>query len=329
MHTWSTDTAASLPTLYKRTLSPSASQSVAGPAKEEDSWATLFKLPADESAGLIMLMDAHTYDERFLAYLDRALPDGVKVGGLTAGGVYFDGEWLDGGGAGVVLSGTVAVDCIVAQGAEEFGPEMIVDSSEANFVVTVDEGQTALNAVTPHIREEQERHPEDFRPDQPDRILVGLKVDAKIKSGQTPDDVFKRGFTQYTCRQIMQMDPQSGALGLAVSPEVLKSGQKLRLHRFSRGAAEAEMSRQCKAYLDHNAGRAPAGALVFSCAGRGVGLYGEEGVETALMAEVWGSQVAASSCGFFAAGEVGPVGFRTHTHSFTTSMALLRHRITR
>ncbi|OLQ08431.1 hypothetical protein AK812_SmicGene8091 [Symbiodinium microadriaticum] len=72
-------------------------------------------------------------------------------------------------------------------------------------------------------------------------------------------------------------------------------------------------------------GRPPDAAVLVFCGARGVSFYQEEGVESAILREVWGRDVPA--VGFFAGGEFGPVGLRTYLHSYTTSCLFLRLRI--
>jgi small ligand-binding sensory domain FIST len=66
-------------------------------------------------------------------------------------------------------------------------------------------------------------------------------------------------------------------------------------------------------------GEGPAGALMFTCNGRGRGMFGEADHDAlAADAALAGAPVA----GFFAAGEIGPVGGRAHLHGFTATLAV-------
>jgi small ligand-binding sensory domain FIST len=61
------------------------------------------------------------------------------------------------------------------------------------------------------------------------------------------------------------------------------------------------------------------GALLFSCNGRGAAFFGTadhdvRAVRRALAPEAVG--------GFFAAGEIGPIGGRNHVHGFTASILM-------
>jgi small ligand-binding sensory domain FIST len=66
-------------------------------------------------------------------------------------------------------------------------------------------------------------------------------------------------------------------------------------------------------------GRAPAGALLFSCNGRGRGLFGHGDHDAEAVAE---ELAGAPAAGFFAAGEIGPVGGESFLHGFTATVAV-------
>ena len=68
-------------------------------------------------------------------------------------------------------------------------------------------------------------------------------------------------------------------------------------------------------------GRRADGALVFTCNGRGTRMFEEPHHDVRVLADLLGGLPTA---GFFAAGEVGPVGGRNFLHGFTASVALLR-----
>jgi len=65
--------------------------------------------------------------------------------------------------------------------------------------------------------------------------------------------------------------------------------------------------------------RRAAGALLFTCNGRGSRLFAAPDHDAGLLAEVLGEIPVA---GFFCAGELGPVGGQNFLHAFTASIAL-------
>src|SRR5262249_43393886 len=66
-------------------------------------------------------------------------------------------------------------------------------------------------------------------------------------------------------------------------------------------------------------GRRAAGALLFTCNGRGSRMFSEPDHDAGLLAKLLGEVPVA---GFFCAGELGPVGGQNFLHGFTASIAL-------
>ena len=62
-----------------------------------------------------------------------------------------------------------------------------------------------------------------------------------------------------------------------------------------------------------------AGALLFTCNGRGSRLFSEPDHDAGLLAKMLGKIPVA---GFFCGGELGPVGGQNFLHTFTASIAL-------
>ena len=60
------------------------------------------------------------------------------------------------------------------------------------------------------------------------------------------------------------------------------------------------------------------GALLFSCNGRGRGLFGRGDHDAVALDE---ALAGAPAAGFFAAGEIGPVGGESFLHGFTATVA--------
>ena len=63
------------------------------------------------------------------------------------------------------------------------------------------------------------------------------------------------------------------------------------------------------------------GGLLFSCVGRGSGLFGVPNHDTAMFSEIVGN---APMGGFFGNGEIGPVRGQAYLHGFSSSFALFR-----
>ena len=64
---------------------------------------------------------------------------------------------------------------------------------------------------------------------------------------------------------------------------------------------------------------APCGGLLFTCNGRGTRMFSTADHDAAAVGSAFGSIPLA---GFFAQGELGPIGGQNHMHGFTASLAL-------
>jgi small ligand-binding sensory domain FIST len=63
----------------------------------------------------------------------------------------------------------------------------------------------------------------------------------------------------------------------------------------------------------------PAGALIFTCNGRGSQMFQVPDHDASVLAR---ALQGAPAAGFFCAGEIGPVGNRSFVHGFTATMAV-------
>jgi small ligand-binding sensory domain FIST len=123
---------------------------------------------------------------------------------------------------------------------------------------------------------------------------------------------FKRG--DFLVRNVVGADPESGVIAVG---DLMRTGQTIQFHvRDSQSAHEDlhELLSQTKSRLP-----APIGALVFTCNGRGTRLFDAAHHDAQCLQECLGPIPAA---GFFAQGEIGPIGQRNCLHGFTASIAL-------
>jgi small ligand-binding sensory domain FIST len=120
----------------------------------------------------------------------------------------------------------------------------------------------------------------------------------------------------FLVRGLVGADPATGQV--AVAAEV-HPGQVVRLHARDAESADRDLRESLAVRMRALGGRTPAGALLFSCNGRGRGLFGTEGHDAHAVAE---ELAGAPAAGFFAAGEIGPVGGETFLHGFTATVAV-------
>ena len=88
------------------------------------------------------------------------------------------------------------------------------------------------------------------------------------------------------------------------------------LFRSDAASADADLRENLAAALN---GERAAGALLFTCNGRGTNLFADPDHDARAAAELLGDDALA---GFFCAGEIGPVGGKPFLHGFTATLAV-------
>lgn len=253
-----------------------------------------------------LLVDPFTFPVHpFLVGLNQEYPGLPLVGGLAAGGrqpglqaLLLDGGVHTGGAVGVVVSG-VRVRTVVSQGCLSIGHDLVITRAEGNVVYEL-AGKRAidrLRELVGALAETEQR-----------KALRGLMVGLVIDENR-PD--YGRG--DYLIRGLLGGDEDSGAL---VVGETVRTGQTLRFHVRDAATADDDLRAQLAGALG---GADPAGALLFTCNGRGASLFGGPDHDASLVAETLGGGAVA---GFFCGGEIGSVGGKAFVHAFTATLAV-------
>jgi len=115
----------------------------------------------------------------------------------------------------------------------------------------------------------------------------------------------------FLIRNLYGFDGESGALAVM---DFVRVGQTVQFQVRDADTADEEL----KELLRVNRTK-PGGALLFSCNGRGTRLFSQPDHDAVAIQNAMGEIPLA---GFFAAGELGPVGGRNYIHGFTASVAL-------
>jgi small ligand-binding sensory domain FIST len=261
------------------------------------------------AAGAILLPDPMSFPTDVLLRELGARAPGVPVLGGQASARTHDGasalfegdELHEGGAVGVRLDGVELLPC-VSQGAAPIGPEMTITASDGNVIAEL-AGRPALERIRAAIEALGERE----RGLIGGGLLLGIVVD-----GDKPE--YEQG--DFLVRGLLGADPETGtvAVGAPVRP-----GQVVRLHARDAASADRDLRDALDLRVRALGGERPAGALVFSCNGRGRSMFGvpDHDAET-LSRELAGAPAA----GFFAAGEIGPVGGQSFLHGFTATVAI-------
>ena len=124
----------------------------------------------------------------------------------------------------------------------------------------------------------------------------------------------------FLIRNILGMDPQSGALWVNAH---VPANSVVQFHVRDATASAQDLTRALSHYRASTLSAAPHGALLFSCVGRGMGLYGQADHDSnafrRLVADI-------PIGGFFGNGEIGPVQNSTYVHGYTSSFAVFSER---
>jgi small ligand-binding sensory domain FIST len=263
-----------------------------------------------ERSAVLLLGDPFTFPaDVFLRRMNEE-HRGVRVMGGLARGVRGPGECrlvLGGrvanqGAAGVLLQGELGLRCIVSQGCRPVGRPLVVTRGHDNVI-------EELGGKSP-LRQLQELWP--ALPPRDKALLQqgGLHVGRVINEYQGE---FQRG--DFLIRNVLGLDQESGAL--AISDRV-RVGQTVQFHVRDAETADEDLHELLQIDVSAHEKR-PAGALLFSCNGRGTRLFPQPHHDArAVRAEVG----AIPLTGFFAQGELGPVGGQNFIHGFTASLAL-------
>ena len=258
---------------------------------------------------LIILCDPYSFPaDVALTGLARDAPGLPVLGGLASartvegsGALFVGHEVCEEGAVGVSLQGVEMMPC-VSQGAAPLGRELTITAAEDNVIHEL-AGRPALATVESVIAELSIA----------ERALVaaGLLIGIVIDSGK-PEYV--QG--DFLVRGVLGADPQTGSIAIGANVE---PGQVVRLHARDARSADEDLRRELRLRAEAIGGAPAAGALVFSCNGRGQQMFGARDHDATVVAEELGGAPAA---GFFAAGEIGPVGGRSFLHGFTATVAV-------
>jgi small ligand-binding sensory domain FIST len=265
--------------------------------------------PGAGASSLILLADPFTLPpDRFFKTLAGTAPTLPVVGGMASaaqspGGnrlVLDDAAYGD-GAVGVALGGRVAVRTIVSQGCRPIGRPYVVTKAEGNLIRELG-GRPSLDVLRELFASLSDA----------EQVLVqeGLHIGRVINEYQ---ESFRRG--DFLVRNVLGVDEQ-GAVAIS---DVVRVGQTVQFHVRDAETADEDL----RGLLDRERAERPDaprfGALLFSCNGRGTRLFGTPNHDVAAL---HGSLGPIPVAGFFAMGELGPVGGQNFVHGFTAAVAL-------
>jgi small ligand-binding sensory domain FIST len=230
------------------------------------------------------------------------------IGGLASGGTR-QGEhvlWLDDqdyreGLVGVSIGGANLIT-VVSQGCTPIGPEMVVTDADGFGHIAALAGKPALTKLQDILN--------DLDDDALELANSGVTVGIVMNENQ-PD--YARG--DFLMRGLLGANPDTGEIHIG---EHVRVGQTLRLHVRDQASADQDL-RAAAREASTQLGGPVAGALVFSCNGRGTHMFDQPHHDARVVAEELGDPPIA---GLFCNGEIGPVGGRNFLHGFTATIAV-------
>jgi len=268
-------------------------------------------VPAEGPAvrAVFMLADpSSSAPHTVLDHFDAESPGVPVLGGMASGGrragdnrLFYNSREVKDGAVGLIVRGGPRVRSVVSQGCRPIGKNYVVTRAEDNVI-------HALGGVPPMQRL---RELFDTLSDR-DAELVRLGLHLGLVMNEYKES-FERG--DFLISNVVGADPGTGSIAIGTPVRV---GQTVRFH--VRDAETADEDLQSLLDADRSASPAPAqAALLFSCNGRGTRLFPSAHHDAAAIQKIVGPIPLA---GFFAQGELGPIGSRNYLHGFTASIAL-------
>ncbi len=258
---------------------------------------------------LLLVGDPFSFPADFLLeQINDQHPDAMVIGGMASGAsapgenrLLLGRDVYDQGAAAVMISGPVRVRSVVSQGCRPIGRHFVITKAERNIIHQLG-GKPAFQQLEAIFAELPTR----------DQELVnrGLHLGRVVSEYQ---DHFEQG--DFLIRNVIGFDPESGAIAIG---DYLRTGQTVQFHVRDWQTADADL-RQLLAAAGRRATSPPSGSLMFTCNGRGTRLFPEPHHDAQAIRDVFGDIPLA---GFFAAGELGPIGGKNFQHGFTASIAL-------
>ncbi|GAX42193.1 hypothetical protein NIES4075_31930 [Tolypothrix sp. NIES-4075] len=276
-----------------------------------NAWLDLVGIPSSPTPQFILLSGSFSSGiNDLLQGLDFAYPGSVTVGGQASGGggriaLFCNDRLYREGTVGLALTGNIVLETIVAQGCRPIGKPLQVTKADRNIIIELDE-QVPLVVL---------------------RDLIGSLSDADRMLAQNSlfvgvaMDEFKLALQQgdFLIRGILGVDPSAGAIAIG---DRVRPGQRLQFHLRDAEASAEDLELLLQQYQDQSASEPSAvAALMFSCLGRGEGLYGKPNFDSQLFRRYINDIPIG---GFFCGGEIGPVAGSTFLHGYTSVFGICR-----
>jgi small ligand-binding sensory domain FIST len=304
-------TAAVLPDV---TLRPFHLGADALPAPQDRAaWERITGVAEAEHPHFLLLPDPFSFEpEPFVRALDSVYPSSRKVGGLASGGrqagnnaLFLGARVYRSGLVGVAFTGNIEVETVVAQGCRPIGQPMFITKCQGNLLWELD-GQPAVTALEQLFESLSSA----------DQQLAQHSLFLGIVMNEMQQE-YRQG--DFLIRNLIGMDATRGLVAVGA---LLHENSVVQFHLRDAHTSAEDLAQLLKQYAGGQTAR-PEGALLFSCLGRGVHLYGTPDHDTDAFRKHLGEIPLG---GFFCNGEIGPVHGTTFLHGYTSAFGLFRSR---
>lgn len=280
-------------------------QSALENAQNPDDWRALLNRESNDGSAMLLGDPFSINVKSLLEGLNQHLPGFRLFGGMASGSMApgeatltLDGELIDEGAVGISFEGGLRIETVISQGCRPIGSPYVITAGEKNMIAGLG-GRKPLELV----KEIYHSLPDADRELMGHGLFVGRVID-EYKSE------FVRG--DFLIRNIMGADNDTGSIAVMDHVQV---GSTIQFHIRDAATADEDI----RAMLDPFTGQAPKGALLFNCNGRGLRMYSDPDHDLGVIQSSLGAHPLT---GFFAAGELGPVGGENFIHGHTASLAL-------
>lgn len=245
------------------------------------------------------------------------------------------------GGVGISFGGDVRIDTVLSQGCRPIGQPMVITGGKGQLITHLG-GRPVLQVLSELL--------DSLEEDVKEQVRKGLFL------GRAVSEYKERfGRDDFLIRNIVGVEQSMGAIAVG---DLLKVGQTVQFHIRDRKTAGEDLAMLLDAQQLHER---PAGGVLFTCNGRGTRLFETPNHDAGMIARAFAPESPAAMAGpvrakmgremsprgsalpsggddaagggglgpmplagFFAAGEIGPIGDEVFLHGQTACLALFR-----
>ncbi|MGE0610225.1 MAG: FIST N-terminal domain-containing protein [Pirellulales bacterium] len=269
-------------------------------------WPDDLPRPWPAASTLLLLGEPFSFPaDVLLERLNDDQPGIPVVGGMASGGwtpgqnkLFLGRNLYDRGAVAALLHGPLTVRTVVSQGCRPIGRHYVITKAHRNLIQELS-GRPPLAVLQELFATLSEA----------EQALAqrGLHVGRVLNEYQ---EQFGRG--DFLVRNVVGADPESGAIAIG---DYVRVGQTVQFHLRDAESADDDL----RSLLAESGTGVPAGGLLFTCNGRGTRMFGTADHDAGAIQERHPNMPLA---GFFARGEIGPIGGKNFVHGFTASMVL-------